>query len=736
MKAACFTRLLIFGALLATTSVDGTRSSDRTITKVVKLLKEMLDKSKKDAESDKESYAKYKCYVDSNEAEKKESIKNLGEQIELLESKIAELQARNGELSGQAAALNADMTENKATQKSATEIRKSSKKSFDDMEEDLQKGIGQMKEAIDVLTALGLSQNQATVHKKEAVLLTLGSKVQQSLVAASALLSPEKRQILESFLQSPLAAAQSMNGDAITGVLKSLKETFEGNLENARDSEKAEKKAFEDSIDTLESSWDKMDKSLKEKEEEMGDNNDALSSKKTALDEAIKQKEDDEEFLDKLLKHAAKKAKNYEERNMLRANEDAAIAEAISILNNDEAFATFGEVDATKSGAVSFVQLRQLRGGATRQQALSILERAAARGHSMRLARVATGLRAGHAFTSVLDEIEKMKQTIAEEGDADQENLDWCKKERTNSNDDLDAKKSQIKTLNDAIDKLDGTINDPKTGLIAMIDENEKNLVANQKSQADETKIRNKENTVYQEDVKNLAQAEDILARAIKVLKRYYDQLDQHMKENKDSTNLLQEDPKPPELYGDFAGQSKSGTKALDMLDFILTETKKEHTKADEDEDKAQSDFEDSIKDLKEKEEDMQKTLVNLKEDLADSEKQLEEKRSDLKDTTQAKEAIEEYLEKIKPGCDFIEENFKVREENRNTETTALNKARDLIKDTPAYKTAVAKEKELADGKCKSECKLDTTSLSCKVCMEGTTKAAYCKGNPGTPGCK
>ena len=45
------------------------------------------------------------------------------------------------------------------------------------------------------------------------------------------------------------------------------------------------------------------------------------------------------------------KAKGYANRKLLRANEEAAIAEAISILNSDEAFETFGNSDATKTGA-------------------------------------------------------------------------------------------------------------------------------------------------------------------------------------------------------------------------------------------------------------------------------------------------------------------------------------------------------------------------------------------------
>merc|ERR1719401_1205436 len=104
-----------------------------------------------------------------------------------------------------------------------------------------------------------------------------------------------------------------------------------------------------------------------------------------------------------------------------------------------------------------------------------------------------------------------MKKTIAEEGEADKENLDWCKKERTNSKKDLEAKKSQIKTLKAAIEKLDETINDPKTGLKVSITDKEADIVKNQKAQAEQTKTRKEENAAYQEDVQNLSSAEEIV---------------------------------------------------------------------------------------------------------------------------------------------------------------------------------------------------------------------------------
>merc|ERR1719379_3135136 len=85
----------------------------------------------------------------------------------------------------------------------------------------------------------------------------------------------------------------------------------------------------------------------------------------------------------------------------------------------------------------------------------------------------------------------------------------------------------------------------------------------------------------------------------------------------------------------------------------------------------------------------LQETLAELQEELAEKEKTLAETREDLAVTEKELKAIERYLLKIKPGCDYIEENYEIRTENRGKEKEALEKATELLKGTPAYKAAV-----------------------------------------------
>merc|ERR1719393_769097 len=131
-----------------------------------------------------------------------------------------------------------------------------------------------------------------------------------------------------------------------------------------------------------------MSDSYDEKQKSLGGNDNDLATKKKQLAEAKKQKASDEDFLDQLLPLCETKAKGYENRKMLRANEEAAIAEAISILNSDDAFATFGTTDATSTGALKFIQLHSSADGKVRGAVKKVLQEAAGEAKSARLSKV------------------------------------------------------------------------------------------------------------------------------------------------------------------------------------------------------------------------------------------------------------------------------------------------------------------------------------------------------------
>jgi len=325
-----------------------------------------------------------------------------------------------------------------------------------------------------------------------------------------------------------------------------------------------------------------------------------------------------------------------------------------------------------------------------RTKVLALMRKAARNQQSLMIAKVAALLQSGNPFDAVLDEIEKMVKLLEEEQTGDDEQKDWCEKETEENEAMKETKESKITDLKASIDELDDAINCPETGLLVEIKNTEESIKENIASKAKETAAREEEKIVYHTTVKNCVTVQDLLKKATKALKRFYDQFDL-VQEKK-------EEPAPPDTWEgdskDMEGQKESGGKVIGMLEFILEETKKEEDEAHTNEEDAVKAFEERMKELAEELEGLQEDLVELKETLAEKQKLLGETKENLAGTEKDLKAVKKYLKSIKPGCDFIKEHYETRKENRKKETDALNEATDLLKDTPAYKAAVAKEKE------------------------------------------
>merc|ERR1719281_1004424 len=297
--------------------------------------------------------------------EKKTAITVGTEQIGLLSSQIAKLQGVTGELSTACAELRTGMMDNEAARKEADSIRTKANDAFVAEEADLKQAIEQMNDAISTLAEVGADQtlgNAAADHAKfmakGASLVGLKATVKHALTAASAFLPPKAVRTVESFIQAPFTGSYTSQSAEILGILKNMRDTFKQNLANAVATEDAQSKVFDKLMETKKEEYDLMKAEYEDKQESLGSNDDDLSAKKTQRGDAEETKADDEEFLAKLIVMCDEKTKDYEDRKMMRANEDAAIAEAISILNSDAAFEAFGKSAAGSTGAsASFLQM-------------------------------------------------------------------------------------------------------------------------------------------------------------------------------------------------------------------------------------------------------------------------------------------------------------------------------------------------------------------------------------------
>jgi len=543
---------------------------DKTITKVVKLLEGMLEKSKTDGENDRDVYAAYKCYCDKTDEAKNTAIADATAEMERMSSFLSDKRAQNTKLSQEIGQLEKDIADNVQAREEATTIRDKENADFVKEEADLETGISQLDRAIQLLAEIGadatvsgdassaqLMADDATAQAKEFLkaqdeaaateeankflaggLITKKAKVvkvakmskervvavtddvKKALRAASLFLTPDQRTSMRSFLQAPFTGNYNAQSGEIVGVLKSMNDTFTQNLLNARQVENKSLTEYNEYISVKETEHGEMTSSFESKKEILGNNADDIAKTSEELETTTGLKETDEEFLGDLTEKCAVKAKEYAKRVMLRTGEEAAISQAIGILHSDDARDTFGGVAATSTGSapgLSFVQLGETQPDPFHNLAKFMRKKANSL-HSLRLAKVATAVAAENPFTKILEMMDKMIAAIDAEEKADVEKKTFCEDEQSVNEQNKADKETDINTLNANI----GNLVTVKNATMDNIATATSDLQTNRDSQATETEDRQAANAAFTKNLANIEEAEKILDKAIKVLAKYY----------------------------------------------------------------------------------------------------------------------------------------------------------------------------------------------------------------------
>jgi hypothetical protein len=542
-------QLLIFITMMAAPA-SAVGGGDKTITQVVTLLQEMLDKSKEDGTGDRTVFGKFKCYCDSTTENTKATMETTSEDIERMDALIADKRAQNSAFSQEAAKLEADMASNQKGQGEATSTRGKEQESFEKEEEDLIKGIEQLDKGIDILAAVGADQTvtgdtdsellmakdatesaKAMFMAKKSVVKKLDDHMKDALRAASVFLDDKQRGMVSSLLQAPFTGNYNSQSGEIVGVLKNMNDTFTANLANARQVESKGTFDYNSMMTVMEGEYNDMSALFEKRKKEIGETSELVSRTSSEMNTAKERLADDTEFLASLTSRCAKKKAEFEKRNMLRSQEEAAIAEAIAVLNSDEAFSTFGTVDATSTGGTGFIQISESQNEDVRKvelKAAAALALSSKKLHSVRLARIAMELssksKSTNPFVKVLENINGTVDLIdAEEAD-DAQKLATCNKEQEVNEERRDDKKEKM-------DELEGTISELEISAKStreQIASTEESLAENRAGQKESTDARNDQNAVFKKELKNLEDAERILAKATKVLTKYYKFLHSH----------------------------------------------------------------------------------------------------------------------------------------------------------------------------------------------------------------
>merc|ERR1719326_2844926 len=497
---------------------------------------------------------------------------------------------------------------------------------------------------------------------------------------------------LELAMQAPALNAKSYNSRSgeILGILSQMKETFEQNHKKVLEEEATAQAMFEDLVAEKKKGIEVARERKNTKVMELSEAEVALVNAKHELKDARETLSADQKFLVDLMEKCAVTEKEYKEGKESRQEEIVAIGEALGILTGDEARDLF-------TSTLGFTQVEaetdSKRATAVRAQLVESLKSAAKkfRGSvgSAQLAMLAVSAKLD-AFTKVKAAIDEMLVELKKQQKDEFEHKEWCNKElRKNS---LTHKKKTYKAedltkannvLADTIETLDQEIES-----LQMAVAEAKKVI---KRASEDREAANKE---FQQTVADQNASVQILKKVLVRLQKVYQPdaltttptpMPRAMAEAKIAagTALLQKARQPEGVNPDggfqkgYQQQSSGGVLGLIEMTIADAERLKQESIAAEQE--QQTEYEKLVKDTSSEIEADNLSIADKSEAKATAETEKSEVEASLKATETEIADLEKFATELHASCDFVLDNFNLRQEARANEMDALENAKAIL---------------------------------------------------------
>jgi len=661
-------------------AVASDAASGSPVERIVKLLSELKDKSVNDGKHEQQIYDKYACWCETTSTRKANDIDQARADMRSLGQRILKLKGKVATRAAEIAELSEDIENNENEQESITSVRQKQNGAWAAESAEVKQALGALQEAIGVLAA-------ATTPKGAAALVQENLEVRAKYAVNNVLdklpskigLPPARMALLSEFTTA--AQGYAPQSATIQGMLGDMYLTFAANLESDTNEEADRNNKYEKMYATLEDTNNQCKDTRDRKESEKAEAEAMLADTTKAYEDTEKQMEADIEFFGQTKKACLAKHAEMEERKKMRAEEVDGIEQALKILTSDEARANFA--DAIAPG-VGFLQIasEDSNGVQIANRAYNLLKTQVKKTHSVRLAALAVQVRTattGH-FGAVTKAIDKMLNTLAEEGQADKDKKDQCKSEYqeiAKTVNDLDWKiKNNLATIAKK-EKLIELRTQEKADTIQKIGETQdyiKKIKADRKQEHD--------------DYIN-AKADDTLAH--KTLLAAKTVFEKFFKKNVKAAAFFQEpefarsEDAAPDATLSGKGNNAGKTKGiLALFDYILEDITDELANAKKDEAEQQADFEDELNSAETLLKDLGEKKTGLEGIIAKRITDKKEENTDMKENNGDRDDELKYKGKITPDCDWILKAFDQRADARAAEQAGLTSAKEALASSTA----------------------------------------------------
>lgn len=433
-----------------------------------------------------------------------------------------------------------------------------------------------------------------------------------------------------------------------------------------------------------------MNGQVTKKDGEKAETDKTLAATIETYDDTDRQMNADIEFFDAMKESCAAKNDEWTIRSGLRADEIKGIADALAILNTDEARELFSKAikpGAQAGQASSLLQVASVSAGVpAKVKAYAALKKFASKSHSIRLAKLAVTLSsatAGH-FDEVIAAIDTLIGTLKTEETDDAAKRDQCKEEYTKINSTISDLAWKIEVNEAAIEKFEAEIEKAEK-------EKAETILAIEdviKTMAEMKATRDEENAAFLQAKSEDEQAIDLLDQAKTVFAAYYVNNDIEMGPIEGPYQLLQKeeptfardpDEAPDANFNDKGHRMVESKGIVSILTNIIEDLHGEIRVMERDEAAALAAYEKALAAAEQLQADLEAKKVTLEGVIAETTESKRLENVKLTANEADKKEEEDYFTSIKPDCDFIMGAFEERMSKRQAEMDGLVQAKAFL---------------------------------------------------------
>jgi len=664
------------------------------IQKVVTMLKEMQAQVQKEGDEDTAAYDKYACWCKTNDAEKTKAIEDAETKIDDLTSAIEEFAALSAKLKTEIEKLEEDIAAATKALETAAAQREKEKAEFEAEAADMKAALSALQEAVAILSKVQLVQKQGNTEQAGQMLLQVKSIIRSKLshykdvmqadlwdfLSTTALDGDQqsfmaKKHDFSAVQQDPIpgggaaAGAKSYNSRSgqIFGILSQMMEEFGKDLSEAQKGELRAMISFENLKAAKNQEIDAATDLLNQKTEELAKATTDDANAKEDLEDTKKQMAADQEFLLQLKKDCKIADEEYAARQKVRGDEMIALGEALKILTDDDARDLFGRSMSflqINSATLSKAQVKAQNHART--LAVSRILQTAKKTKNYQLATLAVSTQLDK-FTKVKEAMDKFMEELKKQQKDEYEKNEFCKKEIDANEDSTKVKTHEKEDLEDKLEDLE---NDIKKFTVE-IDDLKTEVAEMKVSMKRAGEDRKAENQDFQAAVADQRAVVNILNKVLARLKMFYE------KKGLVQTDMDSEQAPPPKPKGYEKSGGAGGV--MQLIQMIIEDAGREEQELVMSEQKAQEAYAKFIVETNSCLAACEKSISEKEEALSTAQGDKAETEAGIMAVTQELTSLKDLNIGLHADCDFVMENFEIRQTARKEEMDAIVEAKAIL---------------------------------------------------------